>query len=119
MPLSLSPRSATLPEGDPTEPCYSDLRCGAWECVKTTGGSGGSAAVVTASTGPGRTQNPLKLIHIATASGREFDINGEVKGFIPLRNRRGGMTTHIGEGMTEWTMNGRTGYGLSEFLRQV
>jgi hypothetical protein len=29
------------------------------------------------------------------------------------------MTTHIGEGMTEWTMNGRTGYGLSEFLRQV
>jgi hypothetical protein len=58
-------------------------------------------------------------VHISTASGREFDINGEVKGFIPLRNRRGGMTTHIGEGMTEWTMNGRTGYGLSEFLRQV
>jgi hypothetical protein len=29
------------------------------------------------------------------------------------------MTTHIGEGMTEWKLGDRTGYGLAEFLRQI
>ena len=58
-------------------------------------------------------------VKLTTGSGRKLDISGKVRGFIPLRNRRGGMTTHIGEGMTQWTMEGRSGYGLSEFLRQV
>jgi hypothetical protein len=56
---------------------------------------------------------------IETKDGERHEIHGQVKGFIPLRNRRDGMTTHIGEGMTEWTFGDRTGYGLSEFLRQV
>jgi hypothetical protein len=56
---------------------------------------------------------------IETKDGESFEIAGKVQGFIPLRNRREGMTTHIGEGMTEWTFEGRKGYGLSEFLRQV
>ena len=56
---------------------------------------------------------------IATAGGEKLEIEGEVKGFIPLRNRRGGRTTHIGEGMTEWRVGDRVGYGLSEFLRQI
>ena len=44
---------------------------------------------------------------------------------IPLRNRRqtpdGEMlVTRISEGMTEWTpADGRTGYGLSEYLDQI
>ena len=38
---------------------------------------------------------------------------------IPLRNRKGGRTTRISEGMTEWTCEGRTGYGLSEYLDQM
>jgi hypothetical protein len=42
-----------------------------------------------------------------------------VKGFLPLRNRREGLVTHIGEGMTEWRWGDRVGFGLSEFLRQV
>ena len=29
------------------------------------------------------------------------------------------MTTHIGEGMTDWRLGDRVGYGLSEFLKQV
>jgi hypothetical protein len=57
--------------------------------------------------------------HIETASGEKHVITGEVKGFIPLRNRREGLVTHIGEGMTEWKWGDRTGYGLSEFLKQV
>jgi hypothetical protein len=56
---------------------------------------------------------------VETRGGEQLLITGDVKGFIPLRNRRDGMVTHIGEGMTEWRCGDRTGYGLSEFLRQV
>ena len=38
---------------------------------------------------------------------------------IPLRNRRSGMTTHVGEGMTEFRCGDAVGYGLSEYLDQV
>lgn len=56
---------------------------------------------------------------VTTESGEELTIEGTVDSFIPLRNRREGMVTHIGEGMTTWTLGDRTGHGLSEFLRQV
>lgn len=56
---------------------------------------------------------------VKTQSGEELRIDGKVMGFIPLRNRRGGMTTQIGEGMTEWTFGDKVGYGLSEFLRTI
>jgi hypothetical protein len=56
---------------------------------------------------------------LETQSGEKLDIRGEVVSFIPLRNRRDGQVTHIGEGMTEWRCGDRVGYGLSEFLRQV
>jgi hypothetical protein len=46
-------------------------------------------------------------------------VEGRVLSLIPLRNRRDGHTTRIGEGMTEWTCEGRTGYGLSEYLDQI
>ena len=58
-------------------------------------------------------------VAIKTHEGEDLQIRGEVKGFIPLRNRRAGLLTHIGEGMTEWRCGDRIGYGLSEFLRQV
>jgi hypothetical protein len=56
---------------------------------------------------------------LETQGGERLDIRGDVVSFIPLRNRRDGMVTHIGEGMTEWRCGDRVGYGLSEFLRQV
>ena len=56
---------------------------------------------------------------IETAAGEKHVISGDVKGFIPLRNRRDGMLTHIGEGMTEWHWGDRVGFGLSEFLKQM
>ena len=52
-------------------------------------------------------------------NGETLAIEGTVRGFIPLRNRRDGRVTHIGEGMTEWRCGDRVGYGLSEFLRQA
>lgn len=57
---------------------------------------------------------------VTLEDGRKRTVEGEVKGFIPLRNRRAGQFTHIGEGMTEYTLDGTLkGYGLSEFLDQV
>ena len=56
---------------------------------------------------------------LETRDGEPLAIEGRVQSFIPLRNRRQGQTTHIGEGMTEWRCGDRVGYGLSEFLRQV
>jgi hypothetical protein len=57
--------------------------------------------------------------HVRTEKGEELTIEGEVQSFIPLRNRRGDAVTHIGEGMTQWRLGDRVGYGLSELLRQV
>ncbi len=52
-------------------------------------------------------------------NGDSHRIDGVVKGFIPLRNRRSEQVTYIGEGMTEYTLDGeRKGYGLSEYLDQ-
>jgi hypothetical protein len=58
-------------------------------------------------------------VALETAEGESLRIEGRVRSFLPLRNRHGGRLTHIGEGMTEWRCGDRTGYGLSEFLRQV
>ena len=52
--------------------------------------------------------------------GRTRRLEGRVMGYIPLRNRRAGANTHVGEGMTEYTLDGeRIGYGLSEYLNQA
>ena len=60
--------------------------------------------------------NGLRAL-VTLANGDVHTVEGKVKGFIPLRNRRSQVITHIGEGMTEYTLDGtRTGYGLSEYL---
>jgi hypothetical protein len=46
-------------------------------------------------------------------------VEGRVLSLIPLRHRKGGATTRIAEGMTEWTWQDRTGYGLSEYLDRL
>jgi hypothetical protein len=51
--------------------------------------------------------------------GEVVRVEGKVKGFIPLRNRREGHVTHIGEGMTEYNCLGHTGLGISEYLDQI
>lgn len=59
-----------------------------------------------------------------TDAGRTYEITGKVMNLIPLRNRRTTpegeqLLTRISEGMTEWECDGRTGYGLSEYLDQI
>jgi hypothetical protein len=63
---------------------------------------------------------------LRSREGKEWKVTGKVIDLIPLRNRRpdpdtGDMlVTRISEGMTEWTLDdGRTGYGLSEYLDQI
>ena len=53
------------------------------------------------------------------ADGTTLQVEGRVLSLIPLRNRRSGAVTRISEGMTEWRCEGRTGYGLSEYLDQI
>ncbi|MGB2695939.1 MAG: hypothetical protein WBD55_12255 [Dehalococcoidia bacterium] len=52
-------------------------------------------------------------------SGEKLVLEGDVRGFIPLRNRRAGMQTYIGEGLTEYRCAGHTAFGISEYLDQV
>ncbi len=57
--------------------------------------------------------------HLVCADGGALDVSGRVLSMIPLRNRRDGRITRIAEGMTEWSCEGRTGFGLSEYLDQL
>ncbi len=60
----------------------------------------------------------------ARTDERDYQVEGEVISMIPLRNRRTAddgtsLVTRITEGMTEYRCDGRTGYGLSEYLDQI
>ncbi len=60
----------------------------------------------------------------ARTDEREYEVSGKVMSMIPLRNRRKTddgevLVTRITEGMTEYTCDGKTGYGLSEYLDQI
>ncbi len=60
----------------------------------------------------------------AKAGDRTYEITGSVLSMIPLRNRRKTpegeqLVTRISEGMTEWKWDGKSGYGLSEYLDQI
>ena len=60
----------------------------------------------------------------ATTSEGTYDIEGTVLNLVPLRNRRttpdgDPLMTRISEGMTEWKWDGKSGYGLSEYLDQI
>ena len=68
---------------------------------------------------PGTKFHRALRARVKLENGDEHIVEGRVKGFIPLRNRRAGTQTHIGEGMTEYLLDGkRVGYGLSEYLDQ-
>jgi hypothetical protein len=65
-----------------------------------------------------------KLRAWAKTDEREYVVEGRVISMIPLRNRRKRddgteLVTRITEGMTEYSCDGKTGYGLSEYLDQI
>ncbi len=68
---------------------------------------------------PDRNYHKSLTADLELEDGRKRQLTGTVMGYIPLRNRRAGTHTHVGEGMTRYELDGeRTGYGLSEFLDQ-
>ena len=71
-------------------------------------------------------QSALKARLSSSRSEREWTIEGRVQTMVPLRNRRQTpegewLVTRIGEGLTEWTVDGveGSGWGLSEYLDQI
>ena len=77
-----------------------------------------SASVTTEYRADSNYHKALKA-ELVLEDGRQRVLEGRVMGYIPLRNRRAGANTHVGEGMTEYTLDGeRVGYGLSEYLDQ-
>ena len=65
-----------------------------------------------------------KLRAWAKTDEREYEVEGRVVSMIPLRNRRKSddgtdLVTRITEGMTEYRCDGKTGYGMSEYLDQI
>ncbi len=65
-----------------------------------------------------------KLRAWAKTDEREYVVEGRVLSLIPLRHRRKNeagveLVTRITEGLTEFTCDGKTGYGLSEYLDQI
>jgi hypothetical protein len=68
---------------------------------------------------PGTSFHRGFTVDVTLENGDQHQVQGKVKGFLPLRNRRSEQITYIGEGMTEYTLDGdRVGYGLSEYLDQ-
>jgi hypothetical protein len=45
-----------------------------------------------------------------------LEVTGRVLSLVPCRNRRAGWVTRISEGMPEWRIGDRVGYGMSEYL---
>ncbi len=64
------------------------------------------------------------LVATVTTDERTYEVSGEVRSLIPLRNRRttpegDDLLTRITEGLTRFTCDGHVGWGLSEYLDQV
>ena len=67
----------------------------------------------------GEDRDHAALRCLARTAERELEIDGTVRSLIPLRHRREGGMTRIGEGLTEYRWDGKVGYGLSEYLDQL
>lgn len=51
--------------------------------------------------------------------GRVHELHGELLRVAPVAHERGGERTVLNEGLARWTYEGRTGYGISEYLHQL
>lgn len=51
--------------------------------------------------------------------GRTHELRGDILRVYGLPHRTGDRTTVVNEGLARWTYQGRTGYGISEYLHQL
>ena len=66
----------------------------------------------------GVTQKRLRF-QIEDTGGRTIDITGDVLTVAPLKLEAHGHKTLINEALTEYHFEGKTGYGISEYLHQL
>lgn len=85
-----------------------------------------SCEIATEWSEPGTYHSVVRARLSSSRAGRDWSITGRVRTMVPLRNRRRApdgewLHTRIGEGLTEWTVEGveGTGWGLSEYLDQL
>jgi len=67
-------------------------------------------------TGEQQVHDQLRVRLHPTGGGAPLEVIGRVLSLVPCRNRRAGWVTRISEGMTEWRLGDRVGYGMSEYL---
>jgi hypothetical protein len=58
-------------------------------------------------------------VRATDAGGRTLVLEGEVLRVAPIGHEVGGRRTIINEGLTRFTCEGRTGYGIAEYLHQL
>lgn len=58
-------------------------------------------------------------VTVATEDGQRYVLQGDVRGHIPLRFRRGDQVTRTTEGLMKWHCGDRTGVGILEYLDQM
>lgn len=68
--------------------------------------------------GDGLTQKTLRF-KITDTGGRTIEVRGEALTVAPLKLDARGHRTLINEALTEYCLEGETGYGISEYLHQV
>jgi len=51
--------------------------------------------------------------------GRTHELHGEILRVAPIRTERDDRATVVNEGLARWTYEGRTGYGIAEYLHQL
>jgi hypothetical protein len=66
-----------------------------------------------------RTYAKTAHVHVVTAAGSAFDIDGEAWSTIPLRHRKDGTIARLTEGLATWHMGERDGVGLFEYFDQM
>jgi hypothetical protein len=66
----------------------------------------------------GRTQRSLRFTFEDT-SGKTIEVAGEVLTVIPLDLRARGHNTMVNEGLARYTFEGRSAYGIAEYLHQI
>jgi len=66
----------------------------------------------------GLTQKRVRL-RLQDASGWEAQVEGNPRTVVPLTLRDGAHRTRVNEALTEYTWQGRSGWGISEYLHQL
>jgi hypothetical protein len=62
-----------------------------------------------------------RVVHLRVTDKRDrvHELRGDLLRVMPLPSERDGKKTLVNEGLTRWSYEGRTGYGIAEYLNQL